>query len=235
MTEVPADEPVTAKQWIRIVGTVVLLIVAIWVANFWQREVKLPVITYNAAALTPAQIAKQDEILAEKRSWVDVVVVRGETRYLYTRDRTWGTERRDWLDQNNDPVLYDGDKSNIAGVAKAAIMMKKPAWLMQGNGHISVVDYNSNLYGLKLLIWIGMAAAFLIHMLIFHHEGGNNGGGFGCLAIIILIIGAVAATATQPSPYLIAFFLPCVYLLLLHGLFREPESAEIEEGEVAPE
>ena len=232
------DQPMTIKHKIRLIGSIILLLAALGVANFWQQEVEFPVVEYNAATLTPEQVAKRDEILAQYRSWVDVVEVRGETRYLYNvGDQEWSVERPRFFDENDQPMLDEQDERDIAELAEDAIMMEKPAWLMQGSGTISIKDYNSNRNGLNWLIWIGFAFSVALYLVLFKwnhpskdERGASRASAFGCFPLTLLILGPVAYIATPPWPYLIAFGSPFLSMFLLWALTRSgKDNAAVEE------
>jgi hypothetical protein len=234
-------QPLTMEHWIRLIGTIILLLVAFWATNFWQPEVRVPTVEYNAATLTPEQIARRDEILARYQSLVDVVEVRGETRYLYNieykgGEYIWRKNRPSFLDENNQPMLDEQDKRHIAEVAEHAIVMEKPAWLMQGGGNISIKEYNLQLGLFSLLVWVGLASSLVVYSILFWRKRPKDGPSrgfrrfalFGCLPLVTLLIGGVVFNETQPAPYLIAFGASFLSMFLLWALTRSKKDSDVK-------
>jgi hypothetical protein len=110
---------------------------------------------------------------------------------------------------------------------------------MMREGEISHEDHDHNLYGLKLLFWMGLAFSVAAYMILFRWKhsdyekrDASRAATYGCLPLTLFILGSIYAIATQPWPYLIGFGAPFFGMFLLWALTREPMAAD---GESSPE
>lgn len=155
--------PMTIQYWIRLVGSILILVAVFLVApRMMPEEINPP--AYKETTLNAAQKEGRQVLLkgrtreAEKTT---IATVGGKTTYTVGGQQL--SERPEWLDENNQPTLTVEDKEKLA----RRYEFPAPAWMRYNNRRITYVEHNNIVTGVGFFGFLGLATSAALYRLFF--------------------------------------------------------------------